>query len=128
MFHQPDAGVVGEEISQQALDKPRCAGERFPGQDDGGFERHKAPERREAAPWVERRGDDRVNYQLADPERGDRREGEQQPQRDHNHSVAAARLPDQFNERRRVTKRRNSLAPGSWLTLRGVSSHTSYHT
>ena len=68
VLHQPDAHRVGKQITEQALDQRRRAGEDLADQHDAELEREVAPHLAQASVPALRRYD-RVEYQLSDPER-----------------------------------------------------------
>ena len=71
VLHEPHADAVGEEVAEQTFDEARRAREQLADDDDRELDRDEPATERQIAP-VALRGDDAVDDQLPDPQRGDR--------------------------------------------------------
>lgn len=94
MFHQQDAGAIGDEIAEKALDQRRSSGEKLPRDDDANLERYELPQ----SSWVGGRSshcDNSVNNELADPEGRDRCDRTNEPQPDGCAKEPGVGLPNQ---------------------------------
>src|SRR5205807_2576776 len=58
------------------------------------------------------RRDNRVDDELGDPERGDRKDRAREPKHRRRHSVAAMRLPHETQQRRYIPNGLEAFAPG----------------
>ena len=109
VLHEPHAEPVAEQVTEQALDEARGAREQLARNDDRELE---SDEPGDGAPrsTIALRGDDAVDDELPDPERRDRYECANEPQRGHGNRVAAVRFPDEPYELRDVPKGVDALA------------------
>ena len=120
MFHQAHARRIGDALRQQAVDErdhpPKDVGHDCQ-REFGQNEKAERGEKTAVQPLLERLGfgrrlrqpHDVVDNQLADIERGDRREGANEPQRDRSRGEARARPPHHRDEGPQIAQRADPL-------------------
>ncbi len=114
--HQLDAGAVGEEIAQQALEQRRHAAEAFAHERDAELqgEQLAEPHPGDGAAGTDHRDrlDHLVHDQLADPEHRERHQRPGQPQQQDADDVPGLGLPHHPQQTRQMAQRLEALPPG----------------